>query len=261
MRITLDDGVDIAYDDVGSGSHTVLLTHGLGCDRTLMAPQVEHFAKHYRVVNVDLRGHGESDKPDQAYHPDVLAHDLAALCTGLGLERPIHIGHSLGGVVGLRLEHLHPGSTSAIVALDSAIAVPEQVAAATPALVERLGALGEGEYRAAVTEVLQGFFHPFDDPQRKATIIATMASCPKQVFLSGWAETVVRCDTATPLQGLTIPMLFVAAQTSNGGLDTIRAGRGVAVGQTIGTGHFVEVECPDQVHAMIDRFLLVNGLA
>jgi hypothetical protein len=79
------------------------------------------------------------------------------------------------------------------------------------------------------------------------------------VFLSGWVETVVRTDTVSPLQDLSVPMLYIAAQTSNGGLDAIRAGANVTVAQTVGTGHFIELECPDQVNAMIDRFLSVNN--
>jgi pimeloyl-ACP methyl ester carboxylesterase len=238
----------------------MVLTHGLGCDRTMMAPQVAHYASRYRVVNVDLRGHGESDKPEQDYHPDVQARDLAQLFATLGLECPVLLGHSLGGVIGLRLEHLHPGSLSGLIALDSAIAVPQAAAEYTPVIVERLQSLDGEDYRAALTEVLQGFFHPFDDQQRRQQIIATMSSCPKGVFLSGWIETVARCDTVTPLQHLTVPMLYLAAQNSNGSLDQIRGGVGVTVGQTIGTGHFVELECPDQVHAMVDRFLEINGL-
>jgi pimeloyl-ACP methyl ester carboxylesterase len=138
--------------------------------------------------------------------------------------------------------------------------VPQAAKDMTPGIVEGLQALDGEAYRSALTEILQGFFCPSDDPARKVSTIATMTSTPKHVFLSGWMETVVRCDSVTPLQDLKAPMLYVAAESSNGDLEQIRAGAEVTVGQTIGTGHFIQAECPDQVHAMVDRFLAINGL-
>jgi pimeloyl-ACP methyl ester carboxylesterase len=261
VKITLEDGITLGYDDVGAGPRTLLFTHGLGCDRSFMAPQVGYFSDRYRIINVDLRGHGESDKPQQDYHPDVQADDLARLCTKLGITRPVLVGHSLGGVVGLRLAHLYPELLSGLIALDSAIAVTPEVADLTPGIVKRLEGLEGEDYRQAVIEVLRGFFLPHDDPDRREMILAAMSSCRKDVFLSGWLQTVVHTDTVGPLASLPVPMLYVAAPASNGGLGQIRAGANVAVAQTVGSGHFIELECPDQVNAMIARFLFVNDFA
>lgn len=258
MKVTLNDGTTLGYDDTGAGARTLVLTHGLGCDRSFMAPQVAHLSPRYRVINVDLRGHGESDKPRQDYHPDVQARDLAEMCVKLGIIRPVFIGHSLGGVVGLRLAHLFPDLPAGLVALDAAIAVPPEVVQLTPGLVGRLQELEGDDYARVAREILSGFFHPRDDPARREEIIATMASCRKDVFLSGWVQTVVHTDCSQPLAGLRVPMLYVAAQMPNGGVDQIRTSAYAVVAQTTGSGHFIELECADQVNAMIDRFLYVN---
>jgi pimeloyl-ACP methyl ester carboxylesterase len=150
VKVTLDDGTALAYDDTGSGERTLLMTHGLGCDRTFMAPQVAYFQDRYRVVNVDLRGHGESDKPDQDYHPDVQAEDLAQLCAKLGITKPVLVGHSLGGVVGLRLAHLHPDLLAALVSIDAAWAVPATVAE-PPAASRRKGGVATTSSEAEVS--------------------------------------------------------------------------------------------------------------
>jgi pimeloyl-ACP methyl ester carboxylesterase len=261
VKITLDNGVTLGYDDVGQGSGVVVLTHGLGGNRTHVTPQMEHYSQTYRVVNVDLRGHGQSDAPLGSYNPDVLADDLALLCRKLELDRPIYIGHSVGGAVGLRLAHLHPGLLRALVALDSSIAVPQAVVEITAGLVAELEQLEGEDYRSRLAEILEGFFLPTDDPFYKLDIITSMTRSPKHVFLSGWVETVMRCDTVSVFDTLKTPMLFVASQSAGGGLDVIRGGKGVTVGQTVGTGHFIQVDCPDQVHPMVDRWLAVNGLA
>src|SRR5271165_7316091 len=63
MKVTLDDGITLGYDNVGAGARTMLFTHGLRCDRSFMAPQVEYFSQRYRVINVDLRGTGKATDP------------------------------------------------------------------------------------------------------------------------------------------------------------------------------------------------------
>lgn len=73
MKITLDDGTALSYDESGRGSSTLLFVHGWLCNRSFFAPQFEYFSSRHRVVSVDLRGHGDSDKPRQAYHPDLHA--------------------------------------------------------------------------------------------------------------------------------------------------------------------------------------------
>ena len=67
---------------------------------------------------MDLRGHGESDKPSQTYTMDGLADDLAWLLGELGVARPVVVGHSMGGVVALVLAARYPELPAAIVMVD-----------------------------------------------------------------------------------------------------------------------------------------------
>jgi pimeloyl-ACP methyl ester carboxylesterase len=75
----------IAYDDVGTGDPAVVLLHGLFENRTPYAAQVRHLAQRRRVLNIDLRGHGESDIPEEGYSLDVLADDVARVCDEAGV--------------------------------------------------------------------------------------------------------------------------------------------------------------------------------
>ena len=69
MRRLERDGVALCYEEAGEGEPPVLLAHGWCCDNTYFAPQFEHFAEWgHRVVAVDLRGAGQSDKPYHAIH-------------------------------------------------------------------------------------------------------------------------------------------------------------------------------------------------
>ncbi|MEJ7755036.1 MAG: alpha/beta fold hydrolase [Nocardioidaceae bacterium] len=75
-----------------------------------LAPQLAHFATRHRTVAVDLRGHGESDAPEQDYTIEGFASDVAWMSQQLGLERPVVVGHSLGGIVALHWPRLVPSS-------------------------------------------------------------------------------------------------------------------------------------------------------
>ena len=89
------DGVALFYEEAGEGDPPIVLVHGWCCDHAYFAPQFEHFRRAHRVVAVDLRGHGKSDKPRQDYTIEMLADDVAWLCGELGLVKPVVIGHSI----------------------------------------------------------------------------------------------------------------------------------------------------------------------
>src|SRR5207245_8301950 len=95
---TIDrDGVKLFYEASGSGDPPFVFVHGWTCNHTHFAPQIEHFAKDHRVVAVDLRGHGASGAPTQPYTVAAFADDVVWLCDALRIERPVLVGHSMGG--------------------------------------------------------------------------------------------------------------------------------------------------------------------
>ena len=105
---TAADGVRIAYESVGEGP-AILLIHGFASDRvqnwkgpgwydTLMRAG-------YRVVALDCRGHGQSDKPHDpaAYAHSIMARDAVAVMDAAGLDRPAVMGYSMGGYLAMHL--------------------------------------------------------------------------------------------------------------------------------------------------------------
>jgi non-heme chloroperoxidase len=93
--ISTDDGVAIRYLDVGAGSPIVML-HGLGQTAAQFEKQINDLGLTHRVIGVDLRGHGESDKPSYGYRIARLAEDLHQLISGLDLADTALLGHSMG---------------------------------------------------------------------------------------------------------------------------------------------------------------------
>jgi pimeloyl-[acyl-carrier protein] methyl ester esterase len=106
-RFTARDGCEIAFDDEGEGRPLVLL-HGLMAHRGFFERQIA-LADAFRVIRIDLRGHGESRFDGGAADLDLLAQDVEALVSHLGLEDAIGIGWSLGAAV---LWHVLAGPAS-----------------------------------------------------------------------------------------------------------------------------------------------------
>jgi pimeloyl-ACP methyl ester carboxylesterase len=259
MRQLERDGVALCYEEAGEGEPPVLLVHGWCCDHTYFAPQFEHFAERgHRVVAMDLRGHGKSDKPDQHYTMQAFAEDLAWMCQCLELAKPVVIGHSMGGIVAFDLAVRYPHLPSAVVMLDAAVVLPSTARAAIPSLLRELRG---PDYR----NVLRGYasralFIPTDDEQRKERILQSMSFAPQHVVVSAF-EGLRDYDPTEAAGGLAVPGVYIAADELQPRSDMTRFHgmfADIQYGKTVGSGHFCQLEVPEQVNAMIERFLAVT---
>ncbi len=97
MWVPVGEGVELAVEEQGSGP-PLLLVHGITEDRTVWAPVASALADGWRVISIDLRGHGQSTPTTTGALAEI-AGDVVALMGELNLDRPALIGHSLGGAV------------------------------------------------------------------------------------------------------------------------------------------------------------------
>jgi pimeloyl-ACP methyl ester carboxylesterase len=111
-------GVRLHYLDWGGEGVPLLLLHGLASNARIWDLTAPLLTPHFRVVALDQRGHGQSDKPDGDYSFAEVTGDLAELLPALGLDRPVIVGHSWGGNVALQFAADHPGSVRALVLVD-----------------------------------------------------------------------------------------------------------------------------------------------
>jgi pimeloyl-ACP methyl ester carboxylesterase len=251
------DGITLRYEEAGAGAPPLLFVHG-ALDHTQFAAQLAHFRSSHRVVAPDLRGYGQSDKPAQEYTIAGFADDIAWLCQELGLAKPVVVGHSMGGVIALDLAARYLDLPAAIAMLDAPVLVPPPVAAALN-LAGFIAALRTPAYRDAVRGFFGGTFLPTDDPERRARILDQMAEAPQYVAASAFENT-LRYDAAPAATAVTVPALFIHAVVPTD-LDRFRElCPQLVTGQTVGSGHFHHLEVPEQVNAMIDRFLAIAVL-
>lgn len=97
-RVESFDGTELFYEDVGEG-RPVVLVHGWSASHEFFEPQITELCDSYRLIAVDLRGHGKSDKPASDYNYDEFSRDLRHLMEELDLEDVALVGWSFGGGV------------------------------------------------------------------------------------------------------------------------------------------------------------------
>src|ERR1700736_5468800 len=114
------DGVKIYYEVHGSGP-PLLLTHGFSLTSAMWQGQIEALSKQHKLVLWDMRGHGQSDYPEdpKAYSEALTVGDIAALLDEVGATRAIVGGLSLGGYMSLAFYRAHPERVSALLIIDT----------------------------------------------------------------------------------------------------------------------------------------------
>ncbi len=116
-RIHVND-IELYYEEYGQGQ-PVLLIHGLGSSSLDWERQTPVFSDKYKVVALDLRGHGQTDKPPGPYSMSIFANDVAELIKSLGLG-PVHVvGISLGGMVTFQLAVDSPNLVKSMVIVNT----------------------------------------------------------------------------------------------------------------------------------------------
>ncbi|HKE59318.1 MAG TPA: alpha/beta hydrolase [Pyrinomonadaceae bacterium] len=107
------NNITINYEQQGSGEPLLLIPY-LAADNACYAFQVPEYAKHFTCITLDLRGTGESDKPEGAHSTELYADDVARFMEALGLQRAHVAGVSLGAAAGMWLAAKYPDKVKSL---------------------------------------------------------------------------------------------------------------------------------------------------
>jgi len=117
----------------------VVCIHGLTANHTCWASVADVLSPAYRLIAYDLRGRGESDKPDKGYSLALHNEDLAGLLDHFGLKKAVLVGHSLGAHIALRFAAMHPERVAKLVLVDGGLDVRAEVLDSLRPAINRLG--------------------------------------------------------------------------------------------------------------------------
>jgi pimeloyl-ACP methyl ester carboxylesterase len=253
MATIARNGIRLAFDDRGAGEPIIVFVHGWTCDRSVFAPQAEHFSKRHRVVSVDLRGHGESDKPFEPYPIETYADDIAYLIDQRGLGKVVAIGHSLGGNIVMQLAASHPHCVAAIVMVEPGpFAPPPDVRAGFEAIADAIDAGNQEPRRELIRNHL---FLQTSDPMVIENVLHIMMEAPSHVAASA-LRGALAFDGPAVAARCKVPALHLAATSPFNPPHLMSQWLPHIVhGQTVGAGHFNQLEVPDQTNLMIEHFM------
>lgn len=248
--------LDIAYEAAGSGEPPVLFIHGFFGDRSYYSALRDHCAKTRRVVALDLRAHGESGAPDRLAVDDFVT-DVIAVADAAGLRGAVLCGHSMAGVVALKIAAQRPDLVAGIVMLDGTVLFPEPMRRS--GLDSLVPALATSRWREAIEAFFSRALAP-EPPEVKARVTADMGRM-RPDLAAGFFSSIFVSDFSADLTAVQCPLLYVqaTAPTDLARLSVLRPD--AVVGRVVGSGHWMMLTVPDQVNAMLDRFfdLLPHG--
>jgi len=230
-----------------------MFIHGAFADRTYFAPQMTHLAHRRRVIALDLRGHGESDTAQKLSIEDFAA-DVIAVAAEAGVESVVLCGHSVvGAAVAFAVAAARPGLVRGIVLLDA-------ILFSEPLRRQRLESLLPALETDHWLDVLRGFISrtldPQDPPELTTRVMADLGRTRPEIarsFFSFFASD--SADFADAIKDLHCPLLYVHAKVPTDLQRLVELRPDAMVGQVVGSGHFLMLSVPDQVNAMLDRFL------
>lgn len=167
------DGVPIAYDVSGEGEGAVVLIHGWACDRTYWREQVAELGERYRVVAIDLAGHGDSGDEREVWSIESLARDVEAVVDDLALESFVLVGHSMGGQVALLVAASMPERSIGVIGVDTLHDFEWDL---SDDEWRKFIAGFEKEFRSTCEEFVADFFLDTSPAALEAEIVADMCS-------------------------------------------------------------------------------------
>ena len=247
------DGVPIHYSVAGKGDPALVFIHCFGCSRNFFDNQVAEFSKTYRVVAIDLPGHGESGQGRKTWSVESYGDDVKTVVTKLGLKRVVLVGSSMGGSIALEATRRMPDRVVAIVPVDTLqnveMKLPQEQ---QDAVFKQM----EADYKNATTSLLnQFFFSPTTPAAVKERVIKEAISRPPEVAIP-ILKAVFSYDPTAAMREVKVPIRAINSDRAPTDLTVNRKyAPQFDVAIIKGTGHYPMLEDPARFNQMLAEIL------
>ncbi len=265
-RFTDFEGARLHYQDYGTGPEAVVLIHGWSCDHSFWRLQAPELAKKWRVIALDLPGHGLSDKPDVEYTQKYFARAVAAVLGHAGVRRTVLAGHSMGYVVAREFYAAHPDMVRGLVVVDGAFMQAPQSEEAQKKYNEMAAGMkamfAVEDYAGAVKAFVAPMHGKATSQDVREEVLQKMTATPPHVGrsaighffdLENWREMTVK-----------VPTLAICAQNPANPPDLEQQLRQVHPGLEFvmwqDVGHFYMLERPAELNKALIEFVSAVGL-
>jgi len=244
----------IGYTAAGGGEATpIVFLHGVGSDKSVWRPQLEHFGATRGAIAFDYPGYGDSDPAPQGTTRDDYAAAILSAMRELGLERAHVCGLSLGGVIAIAMHHAAPDRCASLILADTFAAHPEG-----RAIYERSLA-GSSDLPAMADARVDVLLAQPADPHVRREVVETMSRIDPAAYRIG-AEAVWLADQRDRAAAIRVPTLIICGDEDrptppdlSRELHAMIAGSRLAM--IPNAGHLTNLEQPDAFNRLVGEFV------
>ena len=242
MPVIQSDGCTInVVIDGDQRAPVLLMSASLGTDHSMWAPQIEPFAKHFRLVRYDRRGHGKSSVPKPPYSMEKMGLDVLAVMDGLGITRASWCGLSMGGMVGQWLGANAPDRFDRIVLCNTSSYYADKDIWGERIKGVRAGGMGPMAEGVAARWFTPGFIAR--EPQAVERLKTLVRNTPIDGYI-GCCEAIRDMDHREILHKISAPTLIIAGKHD--------------VATPVETGEFIRDRIPGARMVVLDAAHISN---
>lgn len=252
------EGNKVRYYDIGNtrSKNALVLVHCWTCNVEFWKDSYNAFPN-YRVIAMDLPGHGTSDKPKIDYSIEYFARSVDAVMKKAGVKKSVFAGHSMGTPIIRRYYELYPEKTLGLILVDGAL-----LSFGPRADVEKFFEPLFTDYKAGATVFIDGMLPPTVEPDLKAFIRSSMLATPDYV---GSSAMKLMLDDAYASHGkIDVPVLAVMAPSpfwpANVKDQYIAIAPKTDFQMWAGVSHFLHMEKPKEFNEQVATFISKNKL-
>lgn len=252
-RFATLDGARVHYVNYGKGDEAVVFIHGWTCNIDSWRDQLPEFAKEYRVIALDLPGHGESDKPQVTYSMDYFARAVDAVLRDAKVQHAVLVGHSMGTPVARQFYRKYPDKVRGIVVVDGVL----QPFGDGKMVENMLAGFRSPQYREVAANMMTMISGPNLPQEARDRIKASEAKTPQHVFvgaMEGMMEPSIWIDDK-----INVPVLAIMAKTPLLPPDIEQTAHRIAPDLDFrlweGVGHFLMMERPKEFNEAVLGYL------
>jgi pimeloyl-ACP methyl ester carboxylesterase len=233
------DSVRIKYITEGQGEPVLVFVHGWCTSKKYWRYQFQHFSGEYKVVALDLAGHGDSGTNRKDWSIPAFGQDVAAVVNDLQLHRVILIGHSMGGAVIIEAARLLPGKVIGLIGVDTYQNFDQNI---TREQFKQFIAPMRQNFKKGAATFVKTMFTDSSDSNLISYIINDISKASPSIAIAT-LEAAFRYDQRLALKEMRLPIYSI---NSDKYPVNIEAGKKYAatfnVKMMYGVGHFIQLE-------------------
>jgi 3-oxoadipate enol-lactonase len=250
------NGIEIHYELHGKGGAPwLVLSHSLACSGRMWDPQVEAFKDRYRILNYDMRGHGETEAPKEAYTLDMLADDVLGLMQELNIRKAIFCGLSIGGMIGQTLALRPSPPFERMVLADTTHTQPPE---ALKQWDDRIRIAESQGMNGLVDSTMERWFTPAFRSSPAAQKIAKLIRATPVPGYVGCGRAIMGLNTSARLKDIRLPVLAITGEQDGAAPGTRYIGEKVPGAKFVSipnASHIANIEQAEAFNRALGEFL------